>query len=324
MKESLVTDQPDLSAEYCMRAFKSLVEREYDELQHRPWLARWFFADALESRGQRLEMSFYQYEGPQHLRKFFGWISKVNYADYINGHLVDRLCEQSVTRDIECARILNVSIPESVIRFVARYNAQDYVFQRAYPIPERQKIRVLLDFGAGHGRMANLAFAPDATTELLIAVDAIPSSYLTQRAYYHGLGLKTADYLDYFAASRSFSFDETKAVGQVIHLPTWRLELVPNQSVDMVCCVQVLKELPRRLQLYVIGQFARILRPGGALYVRDHVQFHDPTHMPIDEILSTSGFVLEFRPHIHDRVDIHGIPRIWRRFDGTNYLKDDD
>jgi SAM-dependent methyltransferase len=307
-----------------MDIFKSLVEKEREELQDRPWLARWFFADVLEGRGQRLEMSFYTYEGPQHLKKFFGWIAKTNFADYLDNQHVERLCEQSAARDIACSRTLGVPIPEAAIHPVARYNAQDYVFQRAYPIPERQKMRVLLDFGAGHGRMANLAFAPGAATELLIAVDAIPGCYLTQRAYYHGLGLKSADYLDFFGTSRAFSFDEARAGSQVIHLPTWRLELVPDESVDMVCCVQVLKELPRRLLPHVIRQFARILRPGGALYVRDHIQFHDPTQMPVDDILSTSGFLLEFRPHIHDRVDLHGIPRIWRKFDASNYLKDDD
>jgi hypothetical protein len=42
--------------------------------------------------------------------------------------------------------------------------------------------------------------------------------------------------------------------------------------------------------------------------------------MPQDEVLLASGFALEFRPQVRDRVDIHGIPRIWRRFDPSLYF----
>jgi SAM-dependent methyltransferase len=314
----------DLSANYSMACFRNLKEREHEVLGDRPWLTRWFFADVLYSREQRKEMSFYEYEGPDHLKKYFAWLANGRFPDYFQDAAIGDLQKLSLERDIECSRKLGVSIPEEFIRRVARYNAQDFLFQRPYPVPERQTIKVILDFGAGHGRMANLAFTPFGATELLVAVDAIPGSYLTQRAYYNGLGLRVSDYLDYFAEGSPFSFDNARQESNVIHLPTWRLELVPTNSVDLVCCVQVLKELPRRLLFYVVGQFARVLRLGGALYVRDHVQFHDPTHMPVDEILSTSGFVLEFRPHIRDRFDVYGIPRIWRRFDPSNYLKHDD
>jgi SAM-dependent methyltransferase len=199
---------------------------------------------------------------------------------------------------------------------VGIYNAQDYLLQRFYPVPDRHRPRVLLDFGAGHGRMANLAFRlDDSVTETMIAVDGIPAPYLVQRAYYTGLGLTVADYLDDRAAGREFDVAKQQVDRDVVHLPTWRLDLVPNRSVDLVCCIQVLKELPRRLVVNVLEQFSRVVKPGGAIYVRDHVLQHHPNMMPIDQLLLANGFVREFAPHVRDQADIHGLPRVWRRLD---------
>ena len=182
---------------------------------------------------------------------------------------------------------------------------------------------MILDFGAGHGRTANLALADTAMpVTTYIAVDAIPSTYLTQRAYFTGLQLQTLDYIDVpldLFRQRLAAFND-----QVMHLPTWQLPLLPDASVDMVCCIQVLHELPRRLVDWAIGQFSRVLKPGGAIYVRDHHQFHHPNQMPVETVLSAKGFQIEFDPPWRDRADIHGIPRIWRRYDVSVYLKSDD
>jgi SAM-dependent methyltransferase len=305
--------------------FAAALEADSDRIGEQSWLRRWLLADAQIARGEKGEMSFYKYEGPSHLRKFFAYLRGFKFEDYFDETLVSKLADISIERDLRCAERLDVSIPDSWVRTIGRYNAQDYILQRFYPVPLRQQVETLLDFGAGHGRMSNLAFgAPNSKVKRYIAVDAIPATYLTQRAYFFGLGLDSADYIDEIATHGRFSFEEQAASHSVLHLPTWRLDLIPSQSVDMVCCVQVLKELPRRLIPHAIEHFARVLKPGGALYIRDHTQFHDPSHMPMDEILTTSGFSLEFRANIHDRKELHGLPRIWRRFDPSLYLKDDD
>ena len=315
----------DLDAETSMRLFRNALSSNRELLDTHPWLHRWLFADLQIARGERREMSFYEYEGVSHIPKFFSFLRGFNYPDYLAAEQIAPLAAISAARDLACAARIGVDIPEAWVRNVARYNAQDYLFQHLYPVPERQRVRVLLDFGAGHGRLANLAFgAPGTATQVYIAVDAIPATYLSQRAYFYGLGLRSADYVDLLDKSQSFAFNELIKNHDVIHIPTWRLDLIPDASVDMVCCVQVLKELPRRLVPYVVREFARILKPGAALYVRDHLQFHDPTHMPIDEILTTGGFSLEFRPQIRDREELHGLPRIWRRFDPSLYFRETD
>ena len=106
----------------------------------------------------------------------------------------------------------------------------------------------------------------------------------------------------------------------VIHLPTWRLDLLPDASIDLVSCIQVLKELPGPLVPDIIKVFVRVTTADGAVYMRDHPQFHSPNQMPVDVLMQSAGFGLEFAPHWRDRVEIHGLPRIWRKIDPNHYL----
>jgi hypothetical protein len=153
--------------------------------------------------------------------------------DYFPDALIRPLVEASAERDRKCAQAVGIEVPTETLRTVGRYNAQDYLFQRLYPVPEHQTVRAILDFGAGLGRTANLAFgAPGNTTEFMVTVDGIPSTYLTQRLYFQGLGLRFADYLDGAAEGRRFDVGELRRRCQLVHLPTWRMDLVPDASMD--------------------------------------------------------------------------------------------
>jgi SAM-dependent methyltransferase len=290
------------------------------EIAQHPWLAKWLLADDHERRGTRREMNFKSYEGPEHLRRFLTWNLHFRGRSYLPTEMIESLAQTSARRDAQCCDRLGIAIDSSTLLTVGRENAEDYLFQRVYPMPERFQIRRLLDFGGGFGRMANLSFAaPGTRIESIIAVEGIPSTYLTQRLYFRGMGFDCADYLDESAAGRNFNVTGSLGSCQIIHLPTWQMRLIPDESVDAICCIQVLRELYPDLLIYVVKQFSRILRPGGQLYIRDHIQFHDPNQMPQQLVLQTHGFVLEFWPQIRDRADLHGIPRIWRRFDPAVY-----
>ena len=99
-------------------------------------------------------------------------------------------------------------------------------------------------------------------------------------------------------------------------LATWRFDLVPDASVDLACAVQVLRELPASTVQFALDHLRRVVRPGGALYVRDHVEGHDLTGLPTDDLIAEHGFALEFAPQVRDRLDLHGLPRLWRRVAG--------
>lgn len=307
------------SAAAALDLFHARLKRDMAAAAFPEFLRRWLFAERLQERGLRQDMNFFSFDGPKHIEKLFRWIRDFKYNDYF----VDPdNTEISIGNDKRVCEHYGLSIPDDNLRAVGRYNAQDFQLQRFYPVPERQALANILDFGAGHGRMANLAFTGKHRdrARCYVAVDAIPSTYLTQNLYYKGLGLNVAEYLDHDNPAATFDFAALAAANDAVHLPTWRMSLLPDDWFDLVCCVQVLKELPASLVPLVIREFARVLKPGAALYVRDHQQFHNPNQMPVDDILAASGFVLEFRPHIVDRRELHGLPRVWRKMDHRTYF----
>jgi hypothetical protein len=264
-------------------------------------------------------MSFDAYQGRKHIRSFFTWHSKANFYDYFGPEDVSDLVAASLAADTKVFQECSLPIREELLTSMARYNAQDYLFQHAYRVPARNRVKTLLDFGAGHGRIANLGFntpRSDEKLDTLIAVDGIVSSYFTQAAYFRALGLDVWEYFEH-------SDDElnrdviSAAISQfdVVHIPTWRLDLIPDGIVDMVVAIQVLKELPGEVVNFVLPQFRRVTHKTGAVYIRDHIQFHNPNHMPIDTLLGVNGFLVEFSPQLKDRVEVHGLPRIWRKVD---------
>lgn len=286
----------------------------------RDHLSRWLFADLLAARNTRGEMNFYGFEGAEHVWKFFCWIMSTRFADFLDPDRVAELAQRSAERDQAAFARLGAERPFERLLNVGRYNAQDFLFQRAYAVPDRYRVRRHLEFGGGHGRGANLAFGADASEiEFLTMVDAIPGPYLTQRAYMSALDLDMVDAIE--DPHGPLDVPAIADAHDVLHLPTWRMSELPDDFYDMVSVVQVLKELPRKVCMEVIPEFARVLKPGGALYIRDHVQFHNPNHLPMDQLLSAAGFVLEYAPHVHDRVEVHGLPRIWRKIDRRLYLQ---
>lgn len=306
------------------KLFEDVCARDLERFKFPGYLAEWLFADRLAKRGVRQEMSFSAYEGPAHLEKFFRWIYNGKIPDYFTGDHVEALVTASAEADRKVFAQYDHKMADAPILHMARYNAQDHMFQRAYCVPHAQRVKTLLDFGAGHGRIANLSFhAPDPRQRLLsyIAVEAIPSTYFNQLAYYHALGLSVWEYLEHCDEELSQDvISDAMQSHNVVHLPTWQLSLVPDACIDMVNTIQVLKELPGPLVNYILPEFKRVTHPRGALYVRDHKQFHNPNHMPMETLIQAQGFTLEFAPQLRDRVEIHGLPRIWRKIDAEIFI----
>jgi len=94
------------------------------------------------------------------------------------------------------------------------------------------------------------------------------------------------------------------------------MDLLPRDYFDMIIFVQVLQEINETLLKRIIRLSRDILKPGGMIYIRDHYNAWQPVHnFDIDSHLLKQGFVLEFRPHVKDKKDIWGVPRIWRKID---------
>ncbi len=300
----------DRSSKEMLSLFNKVQAQDHSFQSDLIWQESWRHLQKRLSEGALSEMAFYDFLGPAHLEKFMGWIDKIPYPDYIQAKSNTHLIEKALQRDIAVINKLGLDPSSIKHEAIALYNVQDFLFQRITPVTQEQKVKCFLDFGAGHGRQAVLGLCEFSEIETFIAMDAIPASYLTQGLYYHALGLEVNDYLD-----NPLNFNLKSDAQTVNHIPSWRDDLIDDNRVDMVCAVQVLRELSKPMLLHALEFFARILKPGGALYIRDHIGFHNVNQLDLDALLLSFGFVMEWRPHVVDRVHIHGVPRIWRKAD---------
>lgn len=280
----------------------------------KPWLVSWAYQDKKTKLGlsysSNLPQDFFGYNGPSDLLRWFDWIKRDKTVDYFDDDQVLPLVELSRAYDERITRSHSLSFDTAdYTDTIGRYNAQDFLFQNFYPVPARYAVRRVLDFGAGYGRQANI-WTQKHGDLVWVAMDAIPLSYCLQHLYYSQLPAPLKDYV-----IDPSSFDIGASPG-IYHLPTWRHDLLPDSFFDMITCVQVLQEIDAKLLRFMLGVFHRTLKPGGFVYIRDHDLFWQPAHrLDLNRIMPRMGFELEFRPHVRNMDDIHGVPRIWRKQD---------
>lgn len=270
-----------------LQHFKDSIIRDKEYIK--PFMLQWDYQDKGNS-----PMDFSSYGGVDDLVKWLEWQNKVKQPYYID--MIKYNANHSrETNDMLFGNIIKNDFPNVDIN-----NALDWAYTHLYPIPERQRINKVLDFGCGFGRNFNMF----RTFDVFIAMDAIPLSYCLQHLY---LSMFDEDVREYVTGDK---IDFTTHC----HLPTWRMDLIPDNSLDMVMCIQVLPELNREMIYWLLDQVHNKLKPEGAIYIRDHGKDWQPVHkLNIDGILNKFGFHLEFAPLLKDKVDIHGLPRIWRK-----------
>lgn len=287
-----------------LSCFRAAEARDSNHRSAFDWTASWRHLEKRLSEGALHDMGFTGFDGVPLIARMLRWIDRFEYPCTIDDPRLDNFATQILSGDAKALRTLGLDPASFNLPAVARYTAQDLFFQRlAVPIARDDRPRAVLDFGAGHGRLVPFWIRD---TETVYAADATPGPYLAQRLWARAHGCDVNDYID---APETF----VSRSGALNHLPSWRLDLIPTGDLDLVIAVQVLRELSKAMLAYAVAEFARMLRPGGRLYIRDHIGFHNVNAADLDALLTATGFVLEWRPHLVDRRDIHGLPRIWRR-----------
>lgn len=270
------------------------------------WMAEWEWAE-----------SYHRYNGPDDLLRWMEWTSKNPQIYFEAGAWLDENRRLVESRN---RAIVETLFPGKKYSFQQLDNttALDYAFVNVLPQPSRRQIKRVLDFGAGFGRQVSLWWQKHPGMSFT-GMDGIETAYCLQHLYYSFFTPKLHEYADDHDGFR------ISANEGVYHLPTWRVDLLPSGFYDLITCVQVMPEINETLVKHMLRVFARVLRPGGAIYLRDHENRWQPAHkLNVDSLLAEMGFQLEFRPAWVDArhdprteqgipPDVHGIPRIWRK-----------
>lgn len=286
---------------------------EKDKSYMHNWLVSWDYQKQLKKRKyayDNLLDDFFTFSGKEDLPRWMNWFEK-DYPDYTQSPEIEKLSLKSLENERKIFKQLELPFDETnYLKRVGLHNAHDFFLPQSYPVAARYKIKNVLDFGAGYGRQSNL-WSGNRNDGMYVGVDAIESSYCLQNLYYHSISDKVNDYIE---NPEGFKFD--KNYQGIVHVPTWRFDLIPDQSMDLVMCVQVLPELNSKLIRFIMEQFKRVLKAGGMLYIRDHAYTWKPAgQINVEKLLVDLGFNLEFKAHIINDTDLHGIPRIWRNVD---------
>jgi SAM-dependent methyltransferase len=296
-----------------LEAFKDVYEKDKNKYI-KNWIVRWKYVDIVQNKDEFYQLNrLYSYNGKSELVDWFDyllWNKKVNYFPAKRTAELTELARANDKRIIDELKLEFKWSNEEYDHHIGGYNAEDFQLQNFYPIPERNKVETILDFGAGFGRQANLWTQQKNTT--YVGMDAIPNSYCVQNLYY---GRLNVPFYEYVENPSGFKISTDKK--GVYHLPTWRYDLLPSNTFDLVICSQVLSEINGKLAKKMINEFYRILKPGGALYVRDPGPYRHKSgnKVNIDKYIDNNGFYLEFRPYIIVKEDLWAFPRIWRKHD---------
>lgn len=295
-----------------IQAFKDFLQRDRQYIK--PWMVSWAYQEQRKRRSKHydegLPQDFYEFSGMEDLSQWVNWNLSFPHPDYFLGEAEQNLVDLSTEVDMEVFRQAGIQVDEKEYReIIGRRNMQDYKYANFYPVPERQEPKRVLDFGSGYGRQANL-WTNDNQDISFLSMDGIPKAYCIQRYYYSKLNAPVFEYMD---NPDKFSIDFQPGI---FHFPTWRFDLIPDNSLDMVLCIQVLPELSTKLAKYVLAQFHRVLKPGGAMMLRDMDNWlRTGAGFDLDKYLVNHGWVLEFKPHVIHATDIYSYTRIWRKVD---------
>jgi len=271
----------------------------------------WLWAAQKKGRAEYYE----QFDGIEAILRWILSAVEHERGGYLPEQIEGELVVQSRTFDFRALPELSKRIAQDKYDyFVGRWNAGDFFYPNAYPVPHRFRPKRVLDFGAGYGRQLNL-WSQRVPGLVYAALDAIRRPYLSQSLYFQRSGLPVFEYV---LDPSAFSISERPGV---YHLPAWRWDLIPDNFFDVVLAIFVLPELHPATLKRTLAQFLRVLKPGGALFIRDHgLLIRGANNLDIADVLRKSGFVLEFRPYVRAQLnaadstaDIRGVPRIWRK-----------
>ena len=200
----------------------------------------------------------------------------------------------------------------------ANVKVQDYAAIRTWAKDLPREPRHL-DVGPGLG--ANAIYSTLGFNSYYISIEANPTSYDVQRQFLRTLTSDDEKFLD-LVDCNSFGLSEgsiKKELNSTNHyrfklLPSWNFSFLDDSSIDLASATWVLNEINQAGISWLLHQISRCLKIGGYFYIRDsHLRKPMRHSLDYDVALGEIGFEQVAILEVKNRINMHGIPRIYRK-----------
>lgn len=206
--------------------------------------------------------------------------------------------------------------------------AQDFGFIKSFSsLPKRGMKH--LDIGPGLG--SHSFYSLKIFDSMYCGLEAYPQTYQVQRNVYRLLSNEHSPYLDIIEAEsfgisdeeiRTMLIDKNKGI---VHMPSWKFPIVKDGFFDLVTATWVLNEVNLAGIGWLICHCSRSLKDGGYLYIRDSDKRKPGRHqINYDGLLVDLGFEEVKRLQVRNRVDLYGVPRIYKKTDRVKTIGFED
>jgi len=179
----------------------------------------------------------------------------------------------------------------------------------------------------GPGLCSHSVYSLSEFNSKYIALEAIPYTYQVQRYFLRYVSQFWPYYLDVVECENFFlpqdyitnEINENKKY-KIIHLPSWNFQLLSSNSIDLITATFMLNEISEAGLLWIIANSTQVLKKGGYFYIRDSEKFKPNRHnINYDKLLEIAGFELVKRLNVQNRVNFHGIPRLYHKKTEISY-----
>jgi SAM-dependent methyltransferase len=292
---------------------------------------KWIFGE----RMNRIGDPFLWVDGEQ-LSQFDGLSSALSVLQYLamSGEIYETPSSIRTDDYEELKEVIEDRLRRAYSYFVPFLSSQDYEFESYIKSTSSVKVQDYcalrtfcdlkdgvshLDIGPGLG--ANAIYSLWGLNSTYYSLEAFPQSYSVQRLFLRAILGGEPSYLD-LVECENFGLSHSEMQSQlndaenyrVKHVPSWHFNLVDIGSVDLVTSTWVLNEVTPAGITWLLWNTDRVLRPDGYFYIRDSGKRKPNRHdLDYDLALLEMGYEKVGFLDIRNRVDMHGIPRAYRK-----------
>jgi hypothetical protein len=204
------------------------------------------------------------------------------------------------------------------INLTALTRVQDYCFIRKHAL-DMPSAPQHLDIGPGLGSHA--IYSLRQLNSHYTGLEATSFFYGVQRQVFRFLSSDQIKYFDPIIAE-SLEVNKNEIIDalrnndkyRIKHLPSWFAESLEDETKDLVTATFVLNEVTPAGISWLLTHATRALKVGGIMHIRDSYKNKPNRHaLKYDDVLLEMGFELIHHEEVENRVDMYGIPRIYRK-----------